>query len=108
MATRLLTSLSVLVTVLMIDAAIEVGFVSCMVVFLHGRSRGTFSVNYPPGQSFELQGQPSQLLQNEAHTSNGAAATAIVLIGFGGLPAIWLQKRRARMVSTPMYACGRD
>ena len=101
MVTRPLTSLLLLVSILMIDAAIELSFVSYTVAFLHGRSSGTFSIDYPSGQTFELQGQPSKLLQSQGHTSNGAAGTALVLVGFGGLLTIWLQKRRAKMVSNP-------
>ena len=102
MATRPLTSLLVLVLILMVDAAIELSFVSYMVAFLHGRSSGSFSVDYPSGQTFELQGHPSKFLQNQGHTSNGAAGAALVLIGVGGLLTIWLQKRRARIVSNPI------
>jgi hypothetical protein len=88
--------------ILMIDSIIELSFVSAMVGFLHGRANGFFIVDYPGTDSpsgpdtFELWAKPKVLLENQGHTSNGAAGTAFVLIGFGGLLLIWWEKRRLR------------
>lgn len=103
-----LTSLLVLIPILMIDAVIELSFICYIVAFLHGRATGTFSVDYPLGQTFKIQGHPSNLLKNQGHTSNGSAGTALVLVGIGGLMVIWLQKRGARIVSSQTQSCGRD
>ncbi len=96
---RPLLSLAVLVPVLMVDAIIELSFISAMVGFLKGRGSKSFEVSYPTGEIFELHGTPQNPLENQGHTSNGAAGTAFVLIGIGGLLAIWLQHRRMRAVS---------
>jgi hypothetical protein len=95
-----LLSLAILVPILMVDAIIELSFISNMVAFLHGRGSKGWEVSYPAGQKFELHGHPVGLLVDQGHTSNGAAGTAFVLIGCGGLLAMWLQHRRTRAVST--------
>ena len=82
----------------MIDSIIELSLVSNMVAFLHGRSTHPFEVAYPTGSTFEIKGQPHSLILNQGHTSNGAAGTGFVLIGIGGLIAIWLQKRSMKQV----------
>ncbi|KAL2432249.1 hypothetical protein ABEF95_004122 [Exophiala dermatitidis] len=77
----------------MADGLIEVGFVGSMVGFLHDRAGKYFTVNAPQG-TFNLHGKPAGLLVNQGHTSNGAAGTAVVLVGIGGLLTIWYEKRR--------------
>ncbi|OAG39968.1 hypothetical protein AYO21_05841 [Fonsecaea monophora] len=89
------TPLYVAMAALMIDGVIEVGFVGSMVGFLHDRAGKFFTIDAPNG-SFDLHGKPKGLLVNQGHTSNGAAGTAIVLVGFLGLLTIWYEKRRAR------------
>jgi hypothetical protein len=96
---RPLFILTILVPILMIDSIIEMSFVSAMVGFLLGRGHKNFEVSNPSGQNFELRGHPVGLLVNQGHTTNGAAGTGFVLIGIGGLLAIWVQKRRMRTVS---------
>ena len=102
MASRPLLSLAVLVPILMVDAIIELSFVSAMVGFLHGRGSKPFEASDLEGGTFEISGTPEKLLENQGHTSNGAAGTAFILIGIGGLLAMWLQHRRTRSVS--MYS----
>lgn len=80
---------------LMVDAAIEMAFISSMVYWLHYRAGKAFEVNYNGG-TFSLHGKPVGLLANQGHTSNGAAGTAFVLIGLGGILALWLRSRAAR------------
>ena len=99
MARRPLLSLVVLVPILMIDAIIELSFVSAMVGFLHGRGSKPFKITNTEGRTIDISGTPETLLENQGHTSNGAAGTAFILIGIGGLLAIWLQHRRMRSVS---------
>lgn len=45
--------------------------------------------------TFPLHGKPEFLLVDQGHTSNGAAGTAFVLIGLGGILALYLRKFRA-------------
>ncbi|KAK0723155.1 hypothetical protein B0T26DRAFT_643240 [Lasiosphaeria miniovina] len=78
---------------LAIDAAISLSLVSSMVSFLHHRGGAWFAVAYPPGSSFNLAGHPANLIVNQGHTSNGASGTALVLVGFGGVLALWLEHR---------------
>ncbi|RMZ80181.1 hypothetical protein DV737_g3124, partial [Chaetothyriales sp. CBS 132003] len=94
-----LTALYVLLPLLMVDAVIEVSFIGTMVGFLHRRAGKWFDVSYPAGSTFRLHGKPLYPLVNQGHTSNGAAGTALVLVGFGGLLALWLQQRRVAKVS---------
>lgn len=61
---------------LMIDAIIELSFISSMVAWLHSTAGGEFEVIAPESQdtlSFNLHGKPKNLLLNQGHTSNGAS-----------------------------------
>lgn len=81
---------------LMIDAIIELSFISSMVAWLHSTAGGEFEVIAPEMQdtmSFNLHGKPKNLLLNQGHTSNGAAGTAFVLIGLGGILVLTLRHR---------------
>ena len=82
---------------LMIDAVVEVGLVGSMVGFLHARAGKFFAINGPNG-TIDLHGKPRNLLVDQGHTSNGAAGTALILVGGLGLLVIWYDKRRARRV----------
>lgn len=98
------TPLLIAIPILMIVSIIELSFVSAMVGFLHGRGNGFFVVDLPGTNSpsgtntLELWAKPANLLENQGHTSNGAAGTGFVLIGFGGLLMIWWERRRMREV----------
>ncbi|KIW67319.1 hypothetical protein PV04_06583 [Phialophora macrospora] len=85
--------LYVAMSVLMVDAVIEVAFVGSMVGFLHDRAGKFFTINAPSG-AFNLHGKPEGLLVDQGHTSNGAAGTALVLVGWLGLLTIWYERRR--------------
>ena len=79
---------------LMIDAIIELSFISSMVAWLHATAGGEFQVIAPEMQdtmSFNLHGKPKNLLLNQGHTSNGAAGTAFVLVGLGGILVLTLR-----------------
>lgn len=82
----------------MVDGLIEVGFVGSMVGFLHDRAGKFFTIDAPNG-TFDLHGKPVGLLGDQGHTSNGAAGTAVVLVGILGLLTIFFERRRARKVS---------
>ncbi|KIX02586.1 uncharacterized protein Z518_08527 [Rhinocladiella mackenziei CBS 650.93] len=87
--------LLVTLPVLMADGLIEVGFVGSMVGFLHDRAGKFFTINAPDG-AFDLHGKPKGLLVDQGHTSNGAAGTAVVLVGILGFLTIWYEQRRTR------------
>ncbi|KAK4938853.1 hypothetical protein LTR10_020759 [Elasticomyces elasticus] len=93
------TPLYVALALLMLDGLIEVGMVGSMVGFLHARAGKFFTVNAPTG-AFNLHGKPAGIMVNQGHTSNGAAGTAVVLVGIIGLLVIWYEKRRARQTQT--------
>jgi hypothetical protein len=79
---------------LMIDAIIELSFISSMVAWLHHTAGGDFEViapETPDKMSFLLHGKPKGLLADQGHTSNGAAGTAFVLVGIGGILATILR-----------------
>lgn len=85
-----------LLALLMVDAIIELSFISSMVAWLHHTAGGDFEVIAPETQetmSFLLHGKPKGLLLNQGHTSNGAAGTAFVLIGLGGILVLTLRQR---------------
>lgn len=83
-----------LLALLMIDAIIELSFISSMVAWLHSTAGGEFEVIAPEMQdmiSFNLHGKPKNLLLDQGHTSNGAAGTAFVLVGLGGILVLTLR-----------------
>jgi hypothetical protein len=77
---------------LMVVSIIELSLVSSTVGFLHGSASGTFSFFWRRS-TYDLGGHPKNFLLDQGHTSNGAAGTAFVLIGCGGIPALWLRSR---------------
>jgi hypothetical protein len=91
-------SLYITLPILVADGIIEMAMLSTMVAFLNGRASYAFGVTYPEGD-FLLKGHPAGLQADQGHTSNGAAGTAVVGIGFGGLLAILLQRRKMKKVS---------
>ncbi|KAF5989722.1 hypothetical protein FBULB1_725 [Fusarium bulbicola] len=78
---------------LMVVSIIELSFISSMVGWLHGNASGTFSFEYR-GTRHNLKGEPANLIVDQGHTSNGAAGTAFVLIGCGGILALILRNRQ--------------
>ena len=93
---RPFTPLLIPLPLLMLDAIIEVGMIGETVGFLHDRAGKWFDVDYPAGSTFRLHGKPQGLLVDQGHTSNGAAGTAFVLIGIGGLLTIYLERKKIR------------
>ncbi|KAK4631265.1 hypothetical protein CLAFUW4_03599 [Fulvia fulva] len=91
-------ALNVAIGILMVGSIIELSFISSMVGWLHRRAGRDFDINYN-GSTFPLHGKPLGLLVDQGHTSNGAAGTAFVLIGMGGILALWLRSRATRTSS---------
>lgn len=77
---------------LMVDSIIELSFVSSMVAWLHRRAGGSFDIAYHDS-TYSLHGKPVGLIVDQGHTSNGAAGTAFVLIGMGGILVLWMRSR---------------
>ncbi|KAK9446117.1 40S ribosomal protein s10-like protein [Metarhizium brunneum] len=76
----------------MADSIIELALVTNMVSWLHGTASATFSIA-SNGTTFDLVGVPRNLAVDQGHSSNGAAGTAFVIVGLGGVLALWLQGR---------------
>ncbi|KAI0851151.1 hypothetical protein F5Y00DRAFT_230449 [Daldinia vernicosa] len=87
---RLSLALKVAVGLLMVDSVIELAFVSSMVSWLHRTASKGFSFKYGDS-TYHLAGEPLHIMTDQGHTSNGAAGTAFVLIGLGGILALWLR-----------------
>ncbi|CAJ2505808.1 Uu.00g132020.m01.CDS01 [Anthostomella pinea] len=85
------TALKVAIALLMVDAVIELSFISSMVAWLNRTViPNVFHFNYN-GETYAISGVPKDILTDQGHTSNGAAGTAFVLIGLGGIVALWLR-----------------
>ncbi|KAH8907642.1 hypothetical protein BR93DRAFT_926665 [Coniochaeta sp. PMI_546] len=89
-------ALKAAIGVLMVDSIIELAFISSMVAWLHRTASGSFPVIAQNGSTFDLRGEPLHLLVDQGHTSNGAAGTAFVLIGIGGIISLWLRNRAGK------------
>lgn len=85
-------ALAIALGVLMVDGVLELAFITSMVAWLHNTASGTFAVNFN-GSTFDLYGAPKHFLVDQGHSSNGAAGTAIILVGFGGILTLWLRSR---------------
>ncbi|CAK7201624.1 hypothetical protein SEUCBS139899_004333 [Sporothrix eucalyptigena] len=92
------TALVAALALLVADATIELGFITSMVAYLHaGTPSGTLVINTPAGvgssPTYLLKGKPLHVVINQGHTSNGAAGSAIVLIGIIGTLALLLRAK---------------
>ncbi|KAK6956642.1 hypothetical protein Daesc_001921 [Daldinia eschscholtzii] len=87
---RLTLVLRIAIALLMVDSAIELAFVSSMVAWIHRTASKGFSFN-DGGSTYHLAGEPIHIMTDQGHTSNGAAGTAFVLIGLGGILAFVLR-----------------
>ncbi|KAI0113429.1 hypothetical protein F4814DRAFT_346622 [Daldinia grandis] len=92
-------ALKVSIGLLIADSVIELAFVSSMVSWLHRTASKGFLFNYG-GSTYPLAGTPDHIMTDQGHTSNGAAGTAFVLIGVGGMVALllrsWSQNKNGR------------
>ena len=96
--TSYLKYIYVVLGLLVADAIISLAFLSTMVNFLHTVGGGPYRVNPPNGDSFLMHGEPKGLLTNQGDTTNGAGATAVVLLGFGGLIALIKEHKSRKKV----------
>lgn len=77
----------------MIASAIELAFISATVAYLAQIGKTTFSVFLDPSQTIQVSGLPDRLSVDQGHTGNGAAGTGLIIIGCGGILALWLRGR---------------
>ncbi|KAI0133963.1 hypothetical protein BJ170DRAFT_608112 [Xylariales sp. AK1849] len=84
--------LELAIGLLMVVSVIELGFISSTVGWLHQTGSKGFAFEYN-NSVYILVGTPSCFLVDQGHTSNGAAGTASILIGLGGIIALWLRNR---------------
>ncbi|KAI5861301.1 hypothetical protein GGS23DRAFT_145256 [Durotheca rogersii] len=87
---RLLVALAISIALLMVDSVIELSLISSMVGWLHRRASQGFSFRYE-GSVYPMPGEPLHLMVDQGHTSNGAAGTAFVIVGLGGIVALSLR-----------------
>ena len=85
----------------MVDCLIEVAFIGSTVGYLH--KDGIFKVISPNNTHLQLLAKPLDLSVNQGHTSNGAAGTALILVGLLGLLVLSNQPRLERSVSLSIF-----
>ncbi|CAN8101841.1 unnamed protein product [Discula destructiva] len=90
--------LKVTLGLVMLASAIELSLISATVAYLAQIGKKSFPVlTTDPATSqqtiFDVPGLPTSLSVNQGHTSNGAAGTGLILIGCGGILALWLRGR---------------
>lgn len=85
--------LKITLALVMIASAIELALISATVAYLHQLGNKTLPVFSSPGQTTHIPGLPATLLVDQGHTSNGAAGTGLIIIGLGGIIALWLRAR---------------
>lgn len=82
--------LKVTLGLVMIASAIELSFISATVAYLAQIGKIAVLSN---GQTNEVPGLPANLEVNQGHTSNGAAGTGLIIVGFAGVLALQLRGR---------------
>lgn len=92
MATKTSLPLKVALCLTMVVSAIELSFVSSTVAYLHKNADRTYSV-HDSGKIVNVPSLPTTLMTNQGHTSNGAAGTGLIVIGWCGALALWLRGR---------------
>lgn len=95
-------TLKIAIGFLMLDSAAEMALISGMVAWLHRRAGRSFDIDYD-GASFSLHGKPLGLLVDQGHTSNGAAGTAFVVVGLGGILVLLMRSRSDSRVGRALY-----
>jgi len=88
--------LYVALVALMIDSVIEIGLIGTTVHYLH--LNGPYDIEGPNGPIILL-GKPANIIVDQGHTSNGAAGTALILVGFLGLIILSTEPMVRRWVS---------
>lgn len=92
--------LKITLGLVMLASALELSLISATVAYLAQLDKRTFTVSSsttsspsPPTTTTTIHGLPATLLVDQGHTANGAAGTALVLLGLGGVLALHLRSR---------------
>lgn len=89
-------ALFILLGILAFDCLLEVGFIGSTVGYLHKDKIHEFVG--PDGSILHTLTKPLHLHLNEGHTSNGAAGTALILVGLLGIGLLSLENRLQKQV----------
>ena len=81
------------VAVLMVVGIIELSFISSMVAWIHRSAAYTSFTIRNDESTFELTGMPKHPLVDQGHASNGVAGTVFIVVGCGGIVALWLSRK---------------
>lgn len=85
--------LKITLVLTMIASALELAFISATVAYLANLGKTTFTVFLDRVETIQVSGLPDRLSVNQGHTANGAAGTGLIIIGCGGILALWLRDR---------------
>lgn len=96
--------LKITLGLVMLASAIELSLISATVAYLAQLKKTTFSVWITPNQTVHVPGLPAHLLVDQGHTANGAAGTGLIIIGCGGLLALWLRGRPGYYTSSSPFS----
>ncbi|KAI1181488.1 hypothetical protein F5B17DRAFT_282828 [Nemania serpens] len=87
-----LTWLEIFIILLIIDSVVELALISRMVAWLNRTaSQSVWHFTFG-GEMYSVSGLPEKLLLDQGHASNGAAGTAAIVAGLGGVLALWLRR----------------
>ncbi|KAI1338871.1 hypothetical protein F5Y15DRAFT_100338 [Xylariaceae sp. FL0016] len=86
-------ALGIAIALLLLDSVIELSLISATVAWLNRVVTQRPFYFRSGADTYALSGVPSHLLVDQGHTSNGAAGTAFVLTGLGGVLALVLRSR---------------
>lgn len=87
--------LYIALALLIADGVIELAFITTMVRWLNQVAGAGFDVKYNDA-IFLLAGKPKNFLVDQGHTANGAAGSAFIVVGLGGLIALALRHRQLK------------
>ncbi|KAI8945947.1 hypothetical protein F4801DRAFT_97073 [Xylaria longipes] len=100
-------ALKACIGLLMIDAIVEVAFVSSSLAWLHDPTGHKFLHFVAYGSKHRLPVLPLHFITEHLHTCNGAAGTALALVGSGGIAALllrdWAQYRTGEAAKCCRY-----
>ncbi|KAI0453791.1 hypothetical protein F5B21DRAFT_504883 [Xylaria acuta] len=100
-------ALKACIGLMMIDAIIEVSFVSSSIAWLQDMAGRKFLHFVASGSKHRLSVLPLHLVTEHLQTINGASGTAFALVGLGGIAALvlrdWAQYRVGRVAKSCRY-----
>ncbi|KAI1734098.1 hypothetical protein F4680DRAFT_439438 [Xylaria scruposa] len=100
-------ALKACIGLLMIDAIIEVSFVSSSLTWLHDKAARKLLHFAAEGSKHRLPMLPRHLIIEHLRTANGTAGTAFALVGLGGILALvlrnWAQYRTGKLARFCRY-----